>query len=96
MENIPEGWLCGFFYGVLVAGILGRIFQEIHAANMRRGDMHRPLDTFPDANQPRLTAFGITRTSCFGYFGCLFWIVVFIFIAYVLYRISPVVMDLSF
>ncbi len=58
---MADTFRCGFVYGIIAAGILGFILNNIRTSLRERNLAHRPLDTFPDASQPNLTAAGIVN-----------------------------------
>ena len=81
--NPQEGaFFGGVIYGVIVAGVLGFIWNQIRAARIESGKMYRTLDTWSDAQQPNLTPAGIVRKSMLSRLGCIFWFLMFFLAAY--------------
>jgi len=68
----------GLIYGGIATGIICFILGRIREAMKKMGDRNRPLDTFPDAAQPRLTPAGIVRKSTLAMFSCVFWIIILV------------------
>ena len=68
----------GYVYGFVSAGIIGFIMGRVREARGKMGQRNRPLDTFPDASQPKMTAADIVRNSILSMFTCIFWVLVLI------------------
>ena len=68
----------GFFYGFVSAVILGLILGRIQKAKGNIGQKNRPLDTFPDAFQPKTTPWSVVKKSIFSMIAWLFWALLFI------------------
>jgi hypothetical protein len=73
-----DGFTLGFVYGFVSAGFIGFVFGQIQKAKGSIGQRNRPLDTFPDASQPKMTAASIVRKSIISMFACLFWILILV------------------
>ncbi len=78
---------CGIMFGIISAGILGIIFSKIRETRTKMGARNRPLDTFPDAAQPKLTAAKIVGGSIFSMFSCAFWWIVLLVMLYILVHV---------
>ena len=71
----PE--LCrGVIYGFILAGIIGFLLNRIREGRASAKRMRQPLDTFPDAFQPRMTPIGIVLKGLIGILACSFWLFV--------------------
>lgn len=73
-----DGFTLGFVYGFISAAILGIVWGRIQKAKSNMGQRNRPLDTFADALQPKMTAASIVRKSIISMFACLFWILILV------------------
>lgn len=67
----------GWRYGLVWAFIFGFTLGRIRAARAAIGARNRPLDTFPDAGQPRSTPGVIVRNSRIATFSFIFWVIAF-------------------
>lgn len=68
----------GFLYGVVTAVLLCFVWNKMQKARTDMGQKNRPLDTFPDANQPNLTAGGIVRKSFISMLAFFLWMLIFV------------------
>ena len=67
----------GWQYGLVWAFVFGFTLRRIRDARAAMGARNRPLDTFPDAAQPRSTPINIVRNSRRGVVFFIFWIIAF-------------------
>lgn len=89
---MQDPFQCGFFTGFIFAGILGFIMGRIREARVRFGDIHRPMNTFSDASQPTLTAFGVYIRGLLGIVGCLLWVLILsLFLNYFFRYVYPAI-----
>ena len=65
----------GWQYGFVCAFVLGFTLRRIRDARAAMGARNRPLDTFPDAGQPRSTPSIIVRNSRRATVAFVFWII---------------------
>jgi nitrate reductase gamma subunit len=82
----------GLVFGFIAAGLIGLILNRIREARARMGQRNRPLNTFPDAIQPRMTPASIVRNSLLATFSCVFWIIVLVVVVLLLIGMIPHVM----
>jgi hypothetical protein len=68
----------GYVYGFVSAGILGFFLGQIREARNKVRQINRPLDTFADASQPKMTAGGIVISGIRSVLTCLFWVLLLI------------------
>lgn len=69
-----SGFVHGFFAAVVIGYIVGRMSKASSTIKQRS----KPLDTFPDAAQPKLTPAGIVWKSTLAMFTWFFWLLVLI------------------
>lgn len=82
----------GLVYGLIAAGLIGLILNRIREARARMGQRNRPLNTFPDAVQARMTPASIVRKSLLATFSCVFWVIVLVVAVLILIGIIPYLM----
>ncbi len=93
---MQDPFQCGFVTGLIFALIFGFISGRIREGFARRGDMFRPMNTFSDAVQPRLTAFGVYIRGLLGIVGCLFWVLILsLFLNYFFKYVYPAIHDFA-
>jgi hypothetical protein len=86
MGGLDGRFICGVIYGGIAVGVLGIILNNIRASRAQYNAQYRPLDAFPDAAQPGLNAARIVSGSWRGFFGCLFWSVIFLIVLAAFYK----------
>jgi len=72
MENFIKGFIYGATFIVFIGLILGRMKKARSTIKQR----NKPLNKFPEADQPNLTPAKIVRKSVWAVFEWIFWILV--------------------
>jgi hypothetical protein len=74
--------VASFLAGFIMATLLGRIFQRIYRLWNTMNSPNLPLDKFPDAAHPSLTARGIVSTANQAFLWLLwYWFLLIVMIA---------------
>lgn len=94
MAEAQNSFCCGSLYGFIAAGIIAYILVQLREARGQMGQKNRPLDTFADASQPRMTASGIVNTSRQAMLRYVMWTFVLLVILVMVARGFFYVMDL--
>ena len=73
MDELQNAFCFGMFYGALAAMAVGIILVQIRESRGKMGQWNRPLDGFPDSAHPKMTSFGVAKSSVLSMFSCAFW-----------------------
>jgi len=86
-------YISGFIQGVIAALIIGFVLRRMSKASSTMKQRNKPLDTFPDAAQPKLTPAGIVWKSTLAMLQWFFWLIILlVFIAAMLWSLRGVLM----
>ena len=66
----------GFLYGAVFIVFIGLIWGQMSKARNTIKKRNKPLDTFPEADQPNLTPAKIVRKSLWAMFAWIFWLLI--------------------
>jgi len=75
IEIVCVGWM----FGAIHAGIIGWLFFQMRAAQLKTGHSDRTLDKFPDSAQPDLTARKLMRTAQQARLAYIFYLAAILF-----------------
>jgi len=79
----------GFFYGFVSAVVLGLVWNQVQKARGSIKQMSKPLDTIPDAYQPKTTSWGVVKKSVLSLFSLVFWLPVLMSLVVVIFWSMP-------
>ncbi len=94
MIHSADYYFClGAVYGFFVAGVFGTILSGIRTSRMKMGRKNKPLDAFPDAAHPHLTAAKIYWESSFATCGFIFWLLIGTAAITLLYKLTQYILN---